>query len=389
MVRAAAVPRRIGDYRVIEPIGSGGMAMIYKAVRPGVAGFERPVVVKVIDPAQAADRTMIDLFKSEARVLAMLSHPHIVQVQDFGVDQGALFLVMELLEGRDLLHIMKHAQGPLPPGVVLRIARQLCDGLGYIHNFRDPSGRRRQIIHRDVSPANVMVCGDGTVKLLDFGVAKILADSELNMTRNYRGKFSYMAPELLQGAPFDRRVDVFATGILMWEMLTARRLFFRAHVEDTLNAIESMEIQPPSKLNPRVSPALDVVVMRALERDPERRFRSAGQMAEALDEVRGLDLSRRDFVQQLELASPPPPDSVIIDVSDLAVPEPTFEPTFDSRPTLAAKARPVPPPPPARVPAAPSIPPLPRALPGVSQRTLALLVALWCAVLLLILSFLH
>jgi serine/threonine protein kinase len=149
-----------------------------------------------------------------------------------------------------------------------------------------------------------MVTADGTVKLLDFGVAKILAECELDETQNVRGKFSYMAPEQLRGEPFDRRVDVFAAGIVLHEMLTGRRLFYRPHVEDTLQAVESAEIPPPSAVNREVPEALDRVVLRALERDLAMRWRGAEEMADALHAIRGFELSRRDFVERLAAASP-------------------------------------------------------------------------------------
>jgi len=338
-VATISIPREIGPYRVLGSIGQGGMAMLYKAVRIGVAGFERPVVLKVMDPAQSAEPQMVELFKTEARVLSQLSHPNIVQVQDFGVCDGMFYLVMELLEGRDLLKILRASRGPLPVAATLRIARELCDGLGYIHSF-SKDGIVQQIIHRDVSPANVMVCDDGAIKLLDFGVAKLLAEYELNFTMNLRGKFSYMAPEQLNGQPFDRRIDVFSTGVMLHEMLTGRRLFYRPQVEDTLKAIEELDLEPPSRSNKLVPAALDEVVMTALARDPSKRYASATLLGEALERVPAPHLGRRDFVALIAQATAHDPSAkVVTALPSLARPEAKLgpRPEAKSEPNVARK----------------------------------------------------
>jgi serine/threonine-protein kinase len=290
---ARSMPHRIGPYRVLGPLGRGGMAIVYEAVRHGAAGFERPVVIKVMDADQATDPELIALFKGEARLLAGLHHPNIVQVQDFGVHEGQFYLVLERLEGCDLMRLLRGIEGPLPPGIALRIAVQVADALGHAHSFDDGSGKPKQIIHRDVSPSNVFVCNDGTVKMLDFGVASVLSAYELHQSKHYRGKFAYMAPEELDGKPFDCRVDVFALGVLLHEMLTGRRLFRRTGVEETMQAVRELPVPLPSASVPGLPREIDEVVMTALERDPARRYPSGVELADALEDLARWTATRR------------------------------------------------------------------------------------------------
>jgi serine/threonine-protein kinase len=290
---ARSMPKEIGPYRLVGQLGRGGMGMVYEGVRRGVAGFERPVVIKVMDPDQSNDPDFVELFKGEARVLAGLNHPNIVQVQDFGVHDGQFYLVLERLEGCDLLRLLRAVNGPLPAGIALRIAVQVAEALGHAHTFVEPDGSARQIIHRDISPSNVFVGADGTVKVLDFGVAKVLSACELHNTQTYRGKFGYMAPEQLEAQPFDCRVDVFALGVLLHEMLTGRRLFHRIGIEETVKALQAFRVTPPSMLLSSLPPEVDMVVMTALARDPNLRYKSGVELAEALDGMQRLMATRR------------------------------------------------------------------------------------------------
>jgi serine/threonine protein kinase, bacterial len=289
-------PIQFGAYLLTECVGQGGMAVVYKATRHGPNGFTKTVVVKAMLPALTGQREFVAMFSGEARLMAQLAHPNIVQVHDFGVVDGIPYLAMEYLPGRNLsqLRAAVAARGQrMPIGCVLAIARDVCHGLGYAHDFVDSDGKRRQIIHRDVSPSNVMVCRDGSVKLLDFGVAKIVGEFDYDVTQSFKGKFAYMSPEQVTHQPIDRRVDVFAAGIVIHELLTGKRLFAAPSELETLQRVSAAQVVAPSVDNPEVPRALDAVVKKALARDPRQRYASGAQLAEALEALDALTWSRR------------------------------------------------------------------------------------------------
>jgi serine/threonine-protein kinase len=279
------------------------MAVVYKAKRQGPAGFEKTVVVKAMLPGLINKKDLVDLFRAEARLSAQLSHPNIVQVHDFGVSDNVPYLVMEYLDGRNLTQmrgpLVPVSQGRMPVGAALAIVRDVCLALGYAHEFTDSDGQRRQIIHRDVSPSNVMVCRDGIVKLLDFGVAKVAGQFDCDITQSFRGKYAYMAPEQVNRQPIDRRVDVFACGIVLHEMLTGKRLFAAPSELETLERVSAAQVVAPSVDNPEVPRALDAIVKRALSRDPNQRFGSGQEMAEALEQLEAQMFSRRKLAKFL------------------------------------------------------------------------------------------
>jgi serine/threonine protein kinase len=296
---------RFGAYLLTDCIGQGGMAVVYRAKREGWSGFEKTVVVKAMLPALAAHREHVDRFIAEAKIQAQLSHPGIVQVHDFGVFQGTPYLVMEHLSGvnlSQLLNALAQSRRRMPVAVALVIGTQMCHALGYAHSFRDSTGARRQIIHSDVSPSNVMVCRDGSVKLLDFGVAKVIDACDYDMSQTVQGKFPYMSPEQVNRLPVDRRADVFAAGIVMHEMLSGRRLFAARDEIETLRRVDACEVAPPSVYNTDVSVGFDAVVLKALARDPADRFESGDDMAAALMQVERVAGGRQrvaDFVAKL------------------------------------------------------------------------------------------
>ena len=260
-------PIQFGAYLLTECVGQGGMAVVYKATRHGPNGFTKTLVVKAMLPALTGQREFVAMFSGEARLMAQLAHPNIVQVHDFGVVDGIPYLAMEYLPGRNLsqLRAAIAARGQrMPVGCVLAIARDVCHGLGYAHDFVDSDGKRRQIIHRDVSPSNVMVCRDGSVKLLDFGVAKIVGEFDYDVTQSFKGKFAYMSPEQVTHQPIDRRVDVFAAGIVIHELLTGKRLFAAPSELETLQRVSAAQVVAPSVDNPEVPRALDAIVKKAL-----------------------------------------------------------------------------------------------------------------------------
>ncbi len=296
---------RFGAYLLTDCIGQGGMAVVYRAKREGWSGFEKTVVIKAMLPALAAHREHVDRFIAEAKIQAQLSHPGIVQVHDFGVFQGTPYLVMEHLSGvnlSQLLNALAQARRRMPVAVALVIGTQMCHALGYAHAFRDSTGARRQIIHSDVSPSNVMVCRDGSVKLLDFGVAKVIDACDYDMSQTVQGKFPYMSPEQVNRLPVDRRADVFAAGIVMHELLAGRRLFAARDELETLRRVNACEVAPPSVYNIADSVGLDAVVLKALARDPADRFESGDDMAAALMQVERVAGGRQrvaDFVAKL------------------------------------------------------------------------------------------
>ncbi len=309
MVEAAVegnTPERFGRYVLLDRIGVGGMAEVFRAVMPGAEGFARTFVVKrILDDLSRLPR-FVDMFVEEARICALLSHPAIVQVYDFGAVDGKYFLAMEYLRGRDLASVMRKLRRlgrACPPALAAFIAHQLADCLAYAHDLRDADGAPLNIIHRDVSPANIMCLRTGGVKLLDFGIAKALgaAMGGPSGQEGFRGKVAYVAPEHLRGEPIDRRLDLFSLGVVLWEMLTGRRLFKGANDDQTLANVLGMPIPAPSSVVPDVPPALDAIVARALERDPAQRYRTADEMAEDLeDAVRDLKYQIKRLPQLLQ-----------------------------------------------------------------------------------------
>ncbi len=305
--RPASDPITVGPYTLTQLIGQGGMAVVYKAKRNGPAGFEKTVVVKAMLPGLISRKELVDLFRAEAKLSAQLNHPNIVQVHDFGISDGVPFLVMEFLNGRNLTQLraaLGGQGGRLPIGAALAIARDVCHALAYAHDFVDSEGVRRQIIHRDVSPSNVMVCRDGGVKLLDFGVAKVAGQFDCDVTQSFRGKYAYMAPEQVNRQAIDRRVDVFAAGIVLHEMLTGKRLFAAGSELETLERVSQAKVVAPSVDNRDVPRKLDALVKRALAREPQARFASGAEMAEALEALNGLVWSRKKLQSWLAALFP-------------------------------------------------------------------------------------
>jgi len=295
-VASTTSPIQFGPYLLTECVGQGGMAVVYKATRHGPSGFTKTVVVKAMLPALTSQREFVAMFSGEARLMAQLSHPNVVQVHDFGVVDGIPYLAMEYLPGRNLsqLRTAIAARGQrMPVGCALAIARDMCHGLGYAHEFTDAEGKRSQIIHRDVSPSNIMVCRDGMVKLLDFGVAKIVGEFDYDVTQSFKGKYAYMAPEQVNHQPIDRRVDVFAAGTVLHELLTGKRLFAAQTELETLQRVSAAQVIAPSVDNREVPRALDAIVKKALARDPKDRYASGAQMAEALESLDALAWPRR------------------------------------------------------------------------------------------------
>jgi serine/threonine-protein kinase len=285
--RASRAPAQLGAYRLIEPIGRGGMAEVWRAVLGSNAGVERTLAVKRIRPHLAADARFVQMFLAEARLTAQLHHPNIVQIFELGHDAGEYFLAMELVEGYDLARVTRflRKRGAMPLGFAADVALQLCRALAYAHQRTDGDGRRLGLIHRDVSPSNVMLALDGGVKLLDFGVAKAVTEGSGEQTRTgmLKGKLGYLSPEQVQAQPLDHRSDQFALGVVLHELLTGRPLFRGDSDAQRLAMVLGAEIAPPSASDARIAPELDRICLRALRRDRAERFVDCDEMARALE----------------------------------------------------------------------------------------------------------
>jgi len=290
LVQETVKPERFGRYVLLDKIGSGGMAEVFRAVMPGAEGFRRTFVVKRILAELSQDATFVDMFVREARICSLLNHPSIVAVYDFGQIEGNYFLAMEYVRGRDLQAVVRKLRKDgraFTPSIAAHVAREVAECLGYAHDLAGADGRSLNIIHRDVSPSNIMCLAAGGVKLLDFGIAKALGDTPEDRTEkgSFKGKLSYMAPERVRREPIDGRSDLFSLGVVLWEMLAGKRLFRAANDAGTLRNVLEATVPLPSSLRPEVPEALDAVVMRALERDPADRYASGQEMADDLEEV--------------------------------------------------------------------------------------------------------
>jgi serine/threonine protein kinase len=281
--------RTLGDYHLLRKLGQGGMGEIFLAKRVGVGGFEKTVVVKTMLESLASSEEFVAMFFDEAHLAARLSHPNIAQIYDFGVIDGCYYLTMEYIPGEDLASIigrMYRDEVQIPVAVAARIVIEVCEGLHYAHTLSE-NGEPLGIVHRDVSPSNVMVSYQGVIKLLDFGIAK--AASRVSHTRagGVKGKLSFLAPELIRGLDVDPRADLFSMGITLYSLLTKQHPFRRDSEIAIAHAITDADAPDPRRLRPDLPDELVAIVAKSLERDRERRFGSAAEMAAALQAFLG------------------------------------------------------------------------------------------------------
>ena len=275
-----------GRYVLENRIAMGGMAEIF-AARTRTEGFEKRVCIKRILPHFLENEEFVTMFRDEARTAAKLQHANVVQVFDFGEEEGTLYLAMELVDGSDLRRLLETGRKrgvPLDVGAAVQIAIDMCKGLHHAHNLAD-GGRALGIVHRDISPHNVLVSKAGEVKITDFGIARAAERATHTSTGMVKGKVAYMAPEQAQGLAFDHRLDQFATGVVLWEMLTGRRLFSADNDVLTLKKVLLCEVPMPSSIRPDVPAALDEVVVRALKEHAADRFDDMRQLELALQRV--------------------------------------------------------------------------------------------------------
>jgi serine/threonine protein kinase len=294
-------PTLFGKYFLLERINAGGMAEVFRAKAFGVEGFERLVAVKRILPHISEDEEFIRMFIEEAKLAVQLTHANIAQIFDLGVVDGAYFIALEHVHGRDLRGIFDrgHAIGEtMPIAQACFIAMKVCEGLDYAHNKRD-NGRELQLVHRDVSPQNILVSFEGEVKLIDFGVAKAASSGSATQAGILKGKFGYMSPEQVRGLAVDRRSDVFSCGIVLYELLTGERLFVGESDFSTLEKVRNVEILPPSTYNRRIPDELERIVLKALAKDVEDRYQNAIDLH---DELQAFVYTAGEFYSRKDLA---------------------------------------------------------------------------------------
>ncbi|MBP9086853.1 MAG: serine/threonine protein kinase [Kofleriaceae bacterium] len=276
---------KLGRYELVARLASGGMGEIFLARLEGAAGFEKLYVVKKILPHLASEPRFRTMLIDEARIASRMNHPNICQVYELEETDGQLYIVMEYLEGVTILPLLRRAakaKTPLPLGLVLGLISQTCEALHYAHELKDRDGSVLNIVHRDVTPSNIFVTENGVAKVLDFGIAKVKNASAQTQTGTVKGKYAYMAPEQLRGVELDRRVDVFAIGVVLFEMLSLRRLFQRKTDYLTFRAVMEQPLPDLRRFRQDVSPQLLEVVAHALARDVAERFVSAREFGAAL-----------------------------------------------------------------------------------------------------------
>ncbi|MEO1334607.1 MAG: serine/threonine-protein kinase, partial [Myxococcota bacterium] len=278
-------PVRYGRYLLLDRINVGGMAEVFRGKTAGVQGFERIVALKRILPNIAADPDFVQMFVEEAKLVVQLQHANIAQVYDLGEAEGTHYIAMEYVSGTDLRSMWDRARGRnrlLPIAMSCYIMQRVCEGLDAAHRKRDDAGGEISLVHRDVSPQNILISYEGEVKLIDFGIARAANRVSKTQAGVLKGKFGYMSPEQVRGVELDNRSDIFACGIVLYELLVGDRLFLGESDFSTLEKVRNVEMVPPTRLNKNLSPHLERIVMKALARTREDRYRWANEMAEDL-----------------------------------------------------------------------------------------------------------
>ncbi len=290
-------------YTILERLGGGGQAEVFKGVAESIQGFKKPVAIKRVLPNLTSNNKFVAMFLDEARLSLFLQHANIVQVFDISkAPDGTYFLVMEFVDGLDLKLLierttLKKKQLELPH--TIQVILECCKALHYAHTLEHPeTGAPLHIVHRDVSPPNIMLSKNGEVKVVDFGLAKANSQAEITDPGVVKGKFAYLSPEAAYGQEIDHRTDVFALGILLWEMFTGRRLFYADTPLETVELVRQARVPSITAQNPNVSAELEGIVRRALARDPEERFQSAADLGDTLAQYQfanGMKVTSRDI----------------------------------------------------------------------------------------------
>lgn len=302
IIPTRSTPEKIGRYELCFELASGGMASVYLARAGGAPGFQKLVALKRIHAHLAKEKEYVEMFLDEARIASRITHANVCSVFDFGEVNGEYFIAMEYLVGEPLSRVHRRVvanaderSSPLLPSRMARIIAQAAEGLHAAHELNDADGQSLNVVHRDVSAENLFVTYDGDTQVVDFGIAHARQRVHHTEAGQVKGTFPYMAPEQMTAAVVDRRVDVWALGAVLWELLTLRRLFLRDTDVNTMYAVLSGEIRPPSEHRSDVPPELDEIVLKALQRNPDERWQSAREMGKAL---------RRFLAKQEELVGP-------------------------------------------------------------------------------------
>jgi TonB family protein len=346
---------RFGQYVLLEKIATGGMAEVWKARMRGVEGFQKIVAIKKILPHLSDNQDFIEMFIDEAKLAAQLNHNNIIHIYDLGKIQSSYYIAMEYIEGSDLKAILKKAQDrdhPMSVELALFIASKIAAALDYAHRKHDFEGKEMGLVHRDVSPQNVLISDEGDIKLCDFGIAKAASKASHTQAGALKGKLQYMSPEQAWGRHIDKRSDVFALATVLYEMLTARKLFSGDNEMSILEQVREARVVPPSRANDEVTPATDAIVLKALQKDPANRYQTAGEMQRDIDAVlytfKPTPTSADLAIYMHRLASPEPLPTRV-DAPPMHEPEPEPAPRNELRPIA------VPPPPRTPAPAAPIV----------------------------------
>jgi eukaryotic-like serine/threonine-protein kinase len=293
-------------YKVLEKVAAGGMAEVYRAESAGLEGFKKIVAIKRVLPHLSEKKQFIGMFLDEARVSAHLSHSNCVQVFDIGVGDNTYFIVMEYVDGSDLKGVIEYRRKhnmPFPVEEACLICVRICEGLAYAHELTDSKGESLHIVHRDMSPPNVLITRHGEVKIVDFGLAKANSQLERSEPGIIKGKFSYLSPEAAKGGTVDARTDIFAVGIILWELLAGRRLFMGESDLETVRMVQSARVPSIRELNKNVSLDLERVLMKALTEDPDQRYTRARDFGAALNQLLfkvGRSVSSFDIAELVE-----------------------------------------------------------------------------------------
>jgi len=302
------IPEQIGDYEILERLGGGGMAEVFLGRRIGTGGFEKQVAIKRILPHLAGEQAFVRMLIDEARIASGLSHSNIIQIYELGESEGSPFIVMERVPGKSLMGIhrrLRRLGRRMPPAAAAYVMGAVCAALEYAHTRRGSDGHPLEIIHRDVSPSNVLVSFEGDVKLIDFGIARAAQRLHQTQTGTIKGKYGYMAPEQVLGDPIDHRSDVFSAGVVLYELVAGQNPL---QVDNAIEAIERARIgkvAPPSAVEPTVPSALESICLRALAAKPGDRYQHAVELEQALNlYLRDDPFSRLDLAAWLRATFP-------------------------------------------------------------------------------------
>jgi serine/threonine-protein kinase len=280
---------QVGRYRLCFELASGGMATVYLARMEGPHGFEKLVALKRVHPHLVSERRYVEMFLDEARIASGITHPNVCSVFDFGESDGEYYLAMEYLVGEPLARLFRRAaasseqrESPLLSLKMARIIEEACEGLHAAHGSKDVTGQPLNVVHRDVSPRNLFMTYSGVVQVVDFGIASARQRVHRTATGHLKGTMPYMAPEQVKGGEVDLRLDIWGLGVVLWELLTLERLFRRETEVETMYAVLVGDIPVPSDRRPSIPPELDAIVMKALQREPDKRWQTAREMGQAL-----------------------------------------------------------------------------------------------------------